>query len=88
MTLYTFGLTLTLQHYTTLNVYELFYETPATLDARWAHGKDDYLLLNVGNIEQQWNGREVQTVYHWLRDVRGLVKLGQYGSYTLFRVQG
>jgi hypothetical protein len=88
MTLYTFGLTLTLQHYTTLNVYELFYETPATLDARWAHGKDDYLLLNVGNIEQQWNEREVQTVYHWLRDVRGLVKLGQYGSYTLFRVQG
>lgn len=87
-TLYTFGLTLTLKHYTTLNVHELYYESPETLVERWVRGQDDYLLLNVWNIENQWAGREPQIVFHWLRDRRGLVELGRYGNYTLFRVEG
>jgi 4-amino-4-deoxy-L-arabinose transferase-like glycosyltransferase len=87
-TLYTFGLTLTLQHYTSLDVYEIYYETPDTLAARWQPGQDDYLLLNVWNIENQWAGREPQIAFHWLRDRRGLVELGRYGNYTLYRVEG
>ncbi len=87
-TVYTFGLTLTLKHYTTLEVYEIYYESPETLDERWSHGQDDYLLLNVWNIENQWAGREPQIAFHWLRDRRGLVELGRNGNYTLFRVEG
>jgi len=87
-TVYTFGLTLTLKHYTDFNVYELYYETPETLNNRWTHGQDDYLLLNVWNIENQWAGREPQTAYHWLRDQRGLTQLGRSGYYTLFRIHG
>jgi hypothetical protein len=87
-TLYTFGLTLTLQHYTALNVYELYYETPDTLAEKWDIGRDDYLLINVWNIENQWNGRDPQSDYHWLRDQRGLVELGKYGYYTLFKING
>jgi 4-amino-4-deoxy-L-arabinose transferase-like glycosyltransferase len=87
-TLYTFGLTLTLQHYTTLNVHEIFYETPETLEQKWVQDQRDYLLLNVWNIENQWAGLDPQLDYHWLRDQRGLIMLGKNGYYTLFIIQG
>lgn len=86
--LYTFGLTLTLKHYTTLKVFELYYETPETLEARWIRGQDDYLLLNLWDIEHQWAGREPDIAYQWFFDLRGLTRLGQYGYYTLFRIKG
>jgi hypothetical protein len=82
--IYTFGLTLTLQHYTPLHVREIYYETPQTLAADW--GCNDYLLLNLWDIQHQWAGREPDTVYQWLRDHRGLTQMGQFGYYTLFRV--
>jgi 4-amino-4-deoxy-L-arabinose transferase-like glycosyltransferase len=87
-TLYTFGRTRMLKHYTTLHVYELYYETPDTLAEKWNIGKDDYLLINVWNIENQWVGRDPQNDYHWLRDRRGLIELGKYGYFTLFKIKG
>jgi hypothetical protein len=87
-TLYTFGLTLTLRHHTSLNVYEIYYETPQTLAARWTHGRSDYLLLNLWQIQNQWVGREPDTAYRWLRDQRGLEQIARYGNYTLFKVKG
>lgn len=87
-TVYTFGLTLTLQHYTALNVYELYYETPQTLAKKWQRGKEEYLVLNIWNIENQWVGRDPQLDYHWLRDQRGLQQLGKFGYYTLFKIRG
>ncbi|MCA0453504.1 MAG: phospholipid carrier-dependent glycosyltransferase [Chloroflexi bacterium] len=87
-TVYTFGLTLTLKHYTALNIYELYYETPDTLADKWQRGKADYLLINVWNIENQWAGRDPQADYHWLRDQRGLIRLGKYNNYTLFKIRG
>lgn len=86
--LYTFGLTLTLQHYTPFEVYEIYYETPQTLAENWQHGRTDYLLINVWQIENQWDGREPQIAYHWLRDERGLTFIERYDYYTLFRVAG
>lgn len=86
-TLYTFGLTLTLKHYTDLQVYEIYYETPDTLAAKWNINQNDYLLLNVWNIENQWAGREPQIAYHWLRDQRGLYEIGKFGYYTLYEVE-
>jgi hypothetical protein len=87
-TIYTFGLTLTLQHYTSLNVRELFYETPTTLNQKWTPGQADYLLLNIWNIENQWVGLDPQFDYHWLRDIRGIIRLGKNGYYTLYRIKG
>ncbi len=84
--LYTSGLTLTLSHYTSLEVYELYYETPATLTARWVPGRADFLLVNEWQIETQWAGREPQLAFHWLRDARGLTRLDRFGQYTLFQV--
>lgn len=82
---YTFGLTLTLRHYTDLQVYELYYETPATLAEKYQPGKVDYVFVNVWNIENQWDGREPQMALHWLRDQRRLIRLGKIGNYVLYR---
>ncbi len=87
-TVYTFGVTLIMQHDTAFEVYEIYYETPETLDAKWVRGREDYLLLNLWEIENQWAGHAPQIVYHWLRDERGLTQIGKQGNYTLFRVQG
>jgi 4-amino-4-deoxy-L-arabinose transferase-like glycosyltransferase len=87
-TLYAFGLTLTLKHYTALNVYEIFYETPETLAEKWGRGQDDYLLLNVWSIENQWVGLTPEIVYEWFREQRGLTQIGRFQNYTLFKVSG
>jgi 4-amino-4-deoxy-L-arabinose transferase-like glycosyltransferase len=86
--LYTFGLSLTLAHYTTLDVREIYYETPITLAGDWQPGQADYLLINVWNVERQWAGHAPQIAYHWLRDQRGLTEMGRHGPYTLYRIEG
>lgn len=86
--LYTFGLTLTLQTYTDLEVLEIFYESPNLLNQRWQRGKDDYLLLNVWVIENQWQGQIPQINYLWFRDTRRLTQIARNGNYTLFRIDG
>lgn len=88
-TLYTFGITLTVQHYNpSYAVREVYYETPDTLQENWVQAQADYLLLNVWQIENQWAGREPQIVYTWLHEARGLTQLARYGNYTLFRIEG
>jgi 4-amino-4-deoxy-L-arabinose transferase-like glycosyltransferase len=86
-TLYTFSVTLTLQHHTSLNVYEIYYETPETLAEHWRGESDnDYLLINLWDITHQWEGLAPQIAYEWLRDERGLTELARYGNYTLFKI--
>lgn len=83
-TLYTFGSTLTLEHYADYNLIEIFYESPNTLNQRWFRGRADYLLLNIWQIENQWQDRDPQANYHWFRDERGLTKIDKLGNLTLF----
>jgi 4-amino-4-deoxy-L-arabinose transferase-like glycosyltransferase len=85
---YCFGLTLTLEHYTTLEVIDLYHETPTTLDDGWVRGEADYLLVNVWSMNNQWIGREPQLAVQWLMDERGLVRIERYEYYTLYRVNG
>lgn len=85
-TLYTFDITLTLKHYSSANIIELFYESPSSLNQRWFKGRDDYLLINVWQIENQWDGMIPQDNYHWFRDERGLQELGRFHNFTLFKV--
>jgi 4-amino-4-deoxy-L-arabinose transferase-like glycosyltransferase len=87
-TVYAFGITQTLKHYTDLSVRELYYETPESLDAAWVLDRADYLLLNVWSVENQWVGLAPQIAYHWLRDHRGLVRMGKQNNYVLFYVNG
>ncbi len=83
-TLYTFGSTLTLEYYTNYSIIEIFYESPNTLNQRWFRGRTDYLLLNIWQIENQWQGRDPQANYHWFRDERGLTEIGKFHNLTLF----
>ncbi len=88
-TLYTFSVTLTLQHHTSLDVYEIFYETPETLEERWLTNSlsdTDYLLVNLWEITHQWEGLAPQIAYDWLRTERGLIERARYGNYTLFEI--
>lgn len=81
-----FGLTATLQFYTPLEVREFFNETPETLAALLADGRPTYLVLNVDNVETQWQGRSPQINLGWLRDGPGLEIIGERNGYILYRV--
>ncbi|MBL8164266.1 MAG: phospholipid carrier-dependent glycosyltransferase [Anaerolineae bacterium] len=87
-TVYSFGLTLILRHETACNVIELYYESPDSLDARWQRGREDYLLVNGWNIENQWAGRSPQIAFRWLQETRGIIRYGRFGNYTLYKIRG
>jgi hypothetical protein len=82
----TFGLTLTLQHYTDLDVVEIYNETPDTLAQRVCGSDATYVYLDVANIEQQWRGLAPEINYRWLRDGAGLAPIDRVAGYSLFSV--
>jgi 4-amino-4-deoxy-L-arabinose transferase-like glycosyltransferase len=86
-TLVTFGLTLTAQHYTHLDVIELFNQTADSLDALTRDRSQTFLLIDVANIDQQWRGREPDVNVRWLHDHTTLIPITSYQSYTLFQVR-
>jgi 4-amino-4-deoxy-L-arabinose transferase-like glycosyltransferase len=86
-TVYTQGLVLALQAYTTVEAVEIYNETPQTLAVRTAH-PDDFLLVNLWQIEHQWVGRSPQLAVRWLGENRGLTAIGRFGVYTLYRIAG
>jgi hypothetical protein len=66
-------------------VVDLYFESPDSLAQQQAR-ENDYLLVNIYNIETQWGGYSPQINYDWLRDWRAPENLGHYGQYTLFRL--
>ncbi len=81
-----FGLALTLAHESELETINIYYPTPAELEALLEDDRPLYLLLEVENVESQWAGRSPTENYHWLRDNPGLTEIGRNGAYTLFRI--
>ena len=86
-TLLTFGLTLTLRHYTQLNTLELFYLDEAALNNLTGTQTPIYLLLDLHNVERQWPGRPPQRNYQWLRTNTVLTVIEAFPPYILFRVE-
>jgi hypothetical protein len=86
-TLLTFGLTLTVQHYTDVDAVDLFFLDPEGLQARIHSGADLYLLLDPNNVEQQWQGRPPAINYHWLQRHAGLIPIERWEAYQLYRVR-
>lgn len=84
--LFTFGITLALEHYGDVEVYDVFLLTPEQMQALLQDDRPSYLLLDVENVETQWAGRAPSQNYHWLRQEVGLTPLGQREPYSLFRV--
>ena len=84
--LLTFGLTLTLQHYTPYDTRDLSALDPSGLAALLADGHPTYLLLDTANIEHQWPDRAPGINYRWLRDNPGLTPLAHHNPYTLYKI--
>jgi len=85
--LLTFSITGTFKYYSPLPTYELWGLDTSQVANLVADGRPTLVLLDVSNVEAQWQGRAPSNNYHWLRDGPGLAKLGQYQGYTLFQVQ-
>jgi len=81
-----FGLTLTLQHYTPLDIHELFDLSTEDLQSLLTDSRPTYLLVVVESLQRQWLGHSPERNYRWLRDGPGLVPLGTQAGYTLFRL--
>jgi 4-amino-4-deoxy-L-arabinose transferase-like glycosyltransferase len=86
-TLLAFGLTLTLQHYTSRHTLELYVLDPVALDALTRREPNLYLLVDPINIERQWLGRPPERNYRWLREHATLTPIGTFSPYQLYRVQ-
>jgi 4-amino-4-deoxy-L-arabinose transferase-like glycosyltransferase len=85
---YTFGLTLRLKQLEDIRIHDLFNESPESLDAQWIRGQEDYVLVNVWEINHQWEGRSPYIAFHWIYNNRGVWVLGRFGNYVLCRING
>ena len=85
--LLTFSITGTFDFYSRLDTHELWALDTAQVGGLAADGRPTLLLIDVANVEAQWQGRNPSNNYHWLRDGPGLDVLGQFQGYTLFRVR-
>ena len=84
--LFTFGLTTTVNHYSGLEAHDLFLLEPGKMARYLADGRPDYLLLDVENVETQWQGHAPAENYLWLQREAGLEEMGKQRGFTLFRV--
>jgi len=85
--LLTFSITGMFDFYSRLDTHELWGLNASQVAGLVADGRPTLLLLDVANVEAQWQGHAPATNYHWLRDGPGLDPLGQFQNYTLFRVR-
>jgi hypothetical protein len=83
----TFGLTLTLDHYTDFDAIELFNQSPETLRPRLCTSSPVYLLVEVNNLESQWVSKAPDLNFRWLRDHVGLKEIGKQDTWTLYAVE-
>jgi hypothetical protein len=84
--LFSFGPTLTFRHYASYPTFDLYDITPTDLASVLATPAPTYVLLDEANVERQWLGAAPYANFRWLREVAGLVRVGDQGSFTLFRV--
>lgn len=85
-TVVTFGLSISLEHYTPYKVVDLFMQSPDSLRPLVCGEISAYLYVDRNNIETQWLGRAPQENYRWLRDSIGLRQLGSQDNWILYRV--
>ncbi len=83
-TVYTLGLTLPLRIARTGEVRELYYETVDSLTAVAERHEPAYLLVNMWQIEHQWQARAPALAVEWLRRERRITRIGQHGNYSLY----
>jgi hypothetical protein len=83
----TFGLTLTMEHRTVLDVEEIYLLDEATLADLLATQLPTYLVLDLENIASQWIGKSPQLNYQWLQENTTLREIGRHPPFTLFNIE-
>jgi hypothetical protein len=86
-TVVTFGLSISLAHYTPLTVIDLFMQTPQSLRPMVCGNRTVHLFIDRDNIDSQWSGHSPATNFHWLRDLIGLQQIGTERNWVLYRVR-
>jgi hypothetical protein len=87
-TVMAFGLTLTLEHYTELEIVEFYNLDEERLETVTAANNPIYLLLDLSNVAYQWQNRPPQLNYRWLQEHRKLLPVADLPPYTLFQITG
>lgn len=86
-TVLTFGLTLTLDHYTDLSAVDLSVQSPETLRVFACSAPPAYLFVETENLAAQWAGKTPEVNFHWLRDRARLTEAGRFDTWTLYGLQ-
>lgn len=84
--LFTFAITLTVEQYTDLEVFDLYNLAPSEINDLLHDQRPAYLLLDLKNIEGQWADHTPGKNYRHLEEGPGLQRLGRHRQYTLFRI--
>lgn len=85
--LLTFGLTLTIRHYTSVEIVDLSEIGPGDLSGILSQRRPTFVLVDVANLESQWVGRAPDENLRALRASPGLVEVGKDREYTLLEVR-
>lgn len=85
--LITFGITLTFEHYSPVETYDISLLDASDLAGLLDAGRPTYLLLDLESVASQWVEETPYLNYRWLHDVPGLVTIGDHGGYRLMRVE-
>jgi 4-amino-4-deoxy-L-arabinose transferase-like glycosyltransferase len=84
--LITFTLTSTFRHYSRLETFELYEQTPARMKGLVASGLPVFLLVDLSSVLGQWRERSPGKNVRWLEHGPGLTAIGATRGFTLFRV--
>ncbi|HKZ82461.1 MAG TPA: hypothetical protein VJ793_02255 [Anaerolineae bacterium] len=82
----TFGVSLSLDHYTDLEVIDLYSESPESLSDRLSDCVSAFVYVDVENLERQWRGLSPEVNFRWLREEAGLEEVDRFQGYTLYSV--
>ncbi|MCI0711447.1 MAG: phospholipid carrier-dependent glycosyltransferase [Chloroflexi bacterium] len=87
VTVYTLDLWLMMEAYAPQHdIKQIYYETPESLSRTIDPLQPTYLLLNMWAINNQWLGKEPWIAVQWLHEHHHIVRIGQHGNYTLYRI--
>jgi hypothetical protein len=84
--LFTFGPTLTFRHYTHLPTFDLFDVTASDISSILAAPAPTYIVVDEGNLQDQWLDKAPYQNFRYLGDRPGLMPMGSRGAYSFFRV--
>jgi 4-amino-4-deoxy-L-arabinose transferase-like glycosyltransferase len=83
----TFGLSISLAHYSNYTVIDLFMQSPQSLRAQICGERTAYLIVDEENLDTQWMGHSPATNFYWLKESMGLTAVGSEGAWTLYRIR-